>query len=447
MIINLIKSEKLFLTISFTLLLFGCDSRIPTKSDSNATASSNYTLEIAAQPFATDNGGNDVIVGEDIVGDFVKTRIDVILKDSTGNILPNKLIEFSATVGGESFGKFNVSSAYTNADGLATVSFLDEDQSAYDNAATPTYEGVSIEAKHVVNSQSFPVSIRFNVFDTTAVQLWPYQFNLSSNTTSIKVDDGVTSADLSAKISSRQYGQAIKDLEVYFESTNGRLSELSKYTDTLGIALVNFEDTGDPNEAGVSTIIARYQHPAFGTIIDSVQITILDTTYSGTPAYVEIPSSYPGELMVLGGGGLESTQICARVFDENGVLVNEPVNVTFTLGPNIPPGANLSNAGIIDSAFTANGEACVSINSGTGPGPVRVTASVVTDSGEVISATSTPVIIATGPPYYIEPDYNPQETEPIGGGFYLTEAAAIVYDRWYNPVSDSTYVYLSLIHI
>ena len=115
MIINLIKSEKLFLTISFTLLLFGCDSRIPTKSDSNATASSNYTLEIAAQPFATDNGGNDVIVGEDIVGDFVKTRIDVILKDSTGNILPNKLIEFSATVGGESFGKFNVSSAYTNA--------------------------------------------------------------------------------------------------------------------------------------------------------------------------------------------------------------------------------------------------------------------------------------------------------------------------------------------
>ena len=444
MINNLLCNKKIFLSICFILFIFSCDSRTPTKSDSTATASSNYSLEITAQPYATDIGGNDVIVGEDIVGDFVKTRIDVILKDSTGNILPNKLIEFSANVGGESFGKFNISSTYTNADGLATVSFLDEDQSAYDNAATPTYEGVTIDAKHVVDSQSFPASIRFNVFDTTAVQLWPYQFNLSSNTSSIKVDDGVTSADLSAKISSRQYGQAIKDLEIYFESTNGRLSELSKYTDTLGIALVNFEDTGDPNEAGVSTIIARYQHPAFGTIIDSVQITILDTTYSGTPAYVEIPSSNPGELMVLGGGGLESTQICARVFDENGVLVNEPVNVTFTLGPNIPSGANLSNAGIVDSAFTANGSACVSINSGTGPGPVRVTASVVTDSGEVISATSTPVIIATGPPYFIEPDYNPQESQPIGGGFYQTEAAAIVYDRWYNPVSDSTYVYWSM---
>ena len=243
MINNLLFNKKLFLSICFILFIFSCDSRTPTKSDSTATASSNYSLEITAQPYATDIGGNDVIVGEDIVGDFVKTRIDVILKDSTGNILPNKLIEFSANVGGESFGKFNISSTYTNADGLATVSFLDEDQSAYDNAATPTYEGVTIDAKHVVDSQSFPASIRFNVFDTTAVQLWPYQFNLSSNTSSIKVDDGVTSADLSAKISSRQYGQAIKDLEIYFESTNGRLSELSKYTDTLGIALVNFEDT------------------------------------------------------------------------------------------------------------------------------------------------------------------------------------------------------------
>ena len=442
--INFLQNEKLFLSICLILFLFSCDDRTPTKSDPASTASSNYTLELSAQPFATDIGGNDVIVGEDIVGDYVKTRIDVILKDSTGNILPNKLIEFSSSVGGESFGKFNISSTYTNADGLASVSFLDEDQSAYDNAATPTYEGVTVDVKHVVSSQDFSANIRFNVFDTTAVQLWPYQFNLSSNTGSIKIDDGITAADLSAKISSRQYGQAIKDLEVYFESTNGRLSELSKYTDTLGIALVKFEDTGDPNEAGVTTIISRYQHPAFGTIIDSVQITILDTTYSGTPAYVEIPSSYPGELMVLGGGGLESTQICARVYDENGVLVNEPVNVMFTLGPNIPSGANLSNAGIVDSAFTANGEACVSINSGTGPGPVRVTASVVTDSGEVISATFTPVIIATGPPYYIEPDYNPQESQPIGGGFYQTEAAAIVYDRWYNPVSDSTYVYWSM---
>ena len=441
---SIFESSRIFTVTLLAILLFSCDDRTPTKSDNSSTSSENYNLEIAAQPYATDAGGNAVVVGEDIVGSFVKTRIDVILKDSLGKVLPNKLIEFSAKAAGVSFGEFNINSTYTNADGLASVNFSDKDQAAYDNATTPLYEGVTVEAKHVVDKQEFPITIRFNVFDTAAVQLWPYQFNLSSNTSSIKVDDGLTSAELSAKITSRQYGQALKDLEVYFESTNGRLSELSKFTDTLGIALVDFSDTGDPEEAGVSTIVARYQHPVFGTLIDSVQITILDTTYSGTPAYVEIPSSYPGEIMVVGGGGLESTQICARVYDENGVLVNEPVNVTFTLGPNIPEGANINNAGISDSTYTADGEACVSINSGTGPGPVRVTATVLTDSGEVISATATPVIIATGPPYYIEPDYNPLESEPIGGGFYQTEAAAMVYARWYNPVADSTYVYWSM---
>ena len=441
---HIFESSRIFTVTLLAILLFSCDDRTPTKSDNSSTSSENYNLEIAAQPYATDAGGNAVVVGEDIVGSFVKTRIDVILKDSLGKVLPNKLIEFSAKAAGVSFGEFNINSTYTNADGLASVNFSDKDQAAYDNATTPLYEGVTVEAKHVVDKQEFPITIRFNVFDTAAVQLWPYQFNLSSNTSSIKVDDGLTSAELSAKITSRQYGQALKDLEVYFESTNGRLSELSKFTDTLGIALVDFSDTGDPEEAGVSTIVARYQHPVFGTLIDSVQITILDTTYSGTPAYVEIPSSYPGEIMVVGGGGLESTQICARVYDENGVLVNEPVNVTFTLGPNIPEGANINYAGISDSTYTADGEACGSINSGTGPGPVRITATVLTDSGEVISATATPAIIATGPPYYIEPEYNPQYTYPIGGGFYQTEAAAMVYDRWYNPVSDSTYVYWSM---
>ena len=441
---RIFESSRIFTVTLLAILLFSCDDRTPTKSDNSSTSSENYNLEIAAQPYATDAGGNAVVVGEDIVGSFVKTRIDVILKDSLGKVLPNKLIEFSAKAAGVSFGEFNINSTYTNADGLASVNFSDKDQAAYDNATTPLYEGVTVEAKHVVDKQEFPITIRFNVFDTAAVQLWPYQFNLSSNTSSIKVDDGLTSAELSAKITSRQYGQALKDLEVYFESTNGRLSELSKFTDTLGIALVDFSDTGDPEEAGVSTIVARYQHPVFGTLIDSVQITILDTTYSGTPAYVEIPSSYPGEIMVVGGGGLESTQICARVYDENGVLVNEPVNVTFTLGPNIPEGANINNAGISDSTYTADGEACVSINSGTGPGPVRVTATVLTDSGEVISATATPAIIAPGPPYYIEPEFNPQDTDPMGGGFYQTDAAAMVYDRWYNPVSDSTYVYWSM---
>ena len=175
---------------------------------------------------------------------------------------------------------------------------------------------------------------------------------------------------------------------------------------------------------------------------DSVQITIRDTS-SGIPAYIQITSASPPEIMVVGSGGSESTDICARVFDENGVLVQTPSIVTFTLGPELPDGANLNNSGIVDSAYSANGEACVSLNSGVAPGPVRVTA-VLMYEGEEIAATAIPVIIATGPPANIEAEYDPLNTTPTGGGYYLTEASAMVYDLWYNPVADSTYVYWTI---
>ena len=55
-----------------------------------------------------------------------------------------------------------------------------------------------------------------------------------------------------------------------------------------------------------------------------------------------------------------------------------------------------------------------------------------------------PVIIASGAPYHIEAEYDPNATEAIGGGFYQTECAAIISDIHYNPVEDSTYVYWSI---
>jgi len=381
-------------------------------------------------------------VGEDIQGPLVTTYIIAVLLDSLDQPQKDEMITFSAKVSGSDIGSFDTSTPKTNNDGLAVVQFSDGNVAAFDNGTTPTYEGVEVTALYTKGGTDFEASVRFGVFDTSAVELWPYQLNLSTNTNAIKLDDGITKAELSARINSRQYGNPISNVELYFESTNGYLSELSKLTDSTGNAEVEFSDTGDPNEIGVSTVSARYQHPVFGLVIDSVQITIRDTS-SGIPAYIQIPSSHPGEIMVVGGGGSESTDICARVYDENGVLVQTPYLVTFTLGPNIPEGANLNNAGIIDSAYTANGEACVSLNSGAAPGPIRVTAVLMYDSVS-ISATAIPVTIATGPPANIEAEYDPLNTMPVGGGYYQTEASAMVYDLWYNPVADSTYIYWTI---
>ena len=63
---------------------------------------------------------------------------------------------------------------------------------------------------------------------------------------------------------------------------------------------------------------------------------------------------------------------------------------------------------------------------------------------DALESITVPVVIASGAPYYIEAEYDPNSTEAIGGGFYQTECAAIVYDRWYNPVEDSTYVYWNI---
>ncbi len=439
------KMMKFFNIILITTGLFivSCDDRQPANSDENeATTSGAYKISVTAQSYGFDSNNNAVAVGEDIQGPLVTTYIIAGLLDSLDQPQKDELITFSAKVSGSDIGSFDTSTPKTNNDGLAVVQFSDGNVAAFDNGTTPTYEGVEVTALYTKGGTDFEASVRFGVFDTSAVELWPYQLNLSTNTNAIKLDDGITKADLSARINSRQYGNPISNVELYFESTNGYLSELSKLTDSTGNAEVEFSDTGDPNEIGVSTVSARYQHPVFGLVIDSVQITIRDTS-SGIPAYIQIPSSHPGEIMVMGGGGSESTDICARVYDENGVLVQTPYLVTFTLGPNIPEGANLNNAGIIDSAYTANGEACVSLNSGAAPGPIRVTAVLMHDSVS-ISATAIPVTIATGPPANIEAEYDPLNTMPVGGGYYQTEASAMVYDLWYNPVADSTYIYWTI---
>jgi hypothetical protein len=166
---------------------------------------------------------------------------------------------------------------------------------------------------------------------------------------------------------------------------------------------------------------------------------------------MEIPSSNPSEVVVRDGGGIESTDIRAEVYDSNGNLLTTPVTVNFRLEPalagcylNTPEETNVN-------VETINGIATVSLNSGTEPGPVRIIATANTPETSIcdslnseLESITVPVIIASGAPYHIEAEYDPNSTEAIGGGFYQTECAAIVYDKWYNPVEDSTYVYWNI---
>ena len=424
---------------SFTHPVFGTTSRSKQVSVIVQEDQTVFNLSLTAQPVVGPNN-NFVIVGEDVndlaplASEQVWTRITASVTDGDGNPVSGKLIEFLAIFGSDTTeNNFDLDYITSDAQGLAWVKFEDNGQSAIDNIGTPTYEGVTV----VGFIDEVVATARFNVYDQVS-DIWPYRLNLYKDRDFINLDNGLTKAEITAVLSNR-LNKPLKNVEITFSADLGFINDVTQ-TDTTGTAIEYFTDLGDPDDVGISTITANYQHPSFGLVTDSLQISIIDPTTSGIPAYIVIPASHPGDIMVTGGGGLESTNICAEVYDENGLLVDIPTEVTFELGPATPLGAVFSNN--LDTIITlsTDGIACVSLNSGTQPGPVYIIATVV----DSISATGIPVIIVTGPAFNIFPDYDVTSVDPIGGGFYQMEAAALVHDLHGNPVADTTYVYWSL---
>ncbi|HIA94439.1 MAG TPA: hypothetical protein EYO16_04095 [Candidatus Marinimicrobia bacterium] len=261
----------------------------------------------------------------------------------------------------------------------------------------------------------------------------------------IQLDGGETYATLTTRLLNK-LGNPVENAQINYEASRGFITATG-FTDSTGIDTVIFTDLGNPEDVGVADIVTTFSHPGFSneSIQDSLQIYIEDPTFQEC-SYMEIPSSYPGKIVVRDGGGIESTLIKAEVYDDNGNLINTPTPVVFTLNPLIGD-AYLDVVGqTTATAYTVNGVASVSINSGTSPGPVRIEVTCDCDQDGTIDLTSVdvPVIIASGAPYHIEAEYDPQATETIGGGFYRTECAAIISDTWYNPVEDSTYVYWNI---
>jgi len=261
----------------------------------------------------------------------------------------------------------------------------------------------------------------------------------------ISLDGGETIANIHTRLLNK-LGNPVGNAQINYTASLGFIAATG-FTDSVGVDSVLFTDLGNPEDVGVSDIMSTFSHPGFSGILiqDSLQVYIEDLSFQSC-AFMEIPSSIPGNIVVRDGGGLESTFIRAEVYDDNGTLINTPTPVVFTLEPLLGD-AYLETPGETSvTVYTVNGVASVSINSGTDPGPVRIVATCDCDQDGVVDLTSidVPVIIASGAPYHIEAEYDPNATEAIGGGFYQTECAAIVSDIHYNPVEDSTYVYWSI---
>ena len=445
MIINTFKSILVSFSIILVFSSLSCDDR---KVSALVTEDGLTLAFIEAQPVASGS-----TVGEAVVG-YAGVFLIVELRDADGDPVKGGVISFSAkALEGSSYksiGSFDVNTVTTGSDGSAFVTYnVSSGSGAVDNPTTPIFENVEITAYHGENLEA---STRFDVYGSKD-DIWPYTFTMTAPSPEEITLASDTPSDITCRLLNKN-GTPVRNVIVQIDAGEKGYIKIddnvvdSDTTNNNGEITFSFHDYGEQENIGIATVKALFQHPSISSsVIDSSTISIV--TQVGLVqecTYVEIASSVPDNIVVRDGGGIESTSIKAKLFDDNENLIDEPRLVRFVLNP-IMEGAYLEESGVTDtSVYTVNGIATVSVNSGTVPGPIRVEASVDCDEdGDYeINANAVPVIIASGAPYYIEPEYDPNSTEPIGGGFYKTQCAAIVYDKWYNPVEDSTYVYWSI---
>ena len=410
-------------------------------SDSaQVTIGTDNGLALQILPVTYDATSSTVVVGEDIVGNVSYTRLIATVTDTAGNVISGIPITFTATSSNIPVGSITYANEVSNTDGQVVAEFDDGGNVYKDNPGTPNYEGVTVVATF---GDKTTAPENFNVYAVDDV--WPYNLFVNTDTDVISLDGGETIANIYTRLLNK-LGNPVGNAQINYTASLGFIAATG-FTDSVGVDSVLFTDLGNPEDVGVSDIMSTFSHPGFSGILiqDSLQVYIEDLSFQSC-AFMEIPSSIPGNIVVRDGGGLESTFIRAEVYDDNGTLINTPTPVVFTLEPLLGD-AYLETPGETSvTIYTVNGVASVSINSGTDPGPVRIVVTCDCDQDGVVDLTSidVPVIIASGAPYHIEAEYDPNATEAIGGGFYQTECAAIISDIHYNPVEDSTYVYWSI---
>ena len=191
--------------------------------------------------------------------------------------------------------------------------------------------------------------------------------------------------------------------------------------------------------------------------------------FSGVGVNLEIIIPTDNNLMVTGGGGNESISITAEIKDGFGNYVDDEYAVIFTvpcpfpIDGSCPAGdgnknndiklngsPSIENSPPTAIAYSTNGKADVTLNSGNRPGIVSLIAelcskedinddgicdNVLSDAQRIVAA------ISTGPATYGKVVAGWTEADSTGGGIYSLPITASFWDKWTNPIADSTSVY------
>lgn len=389
------------------------EGAVLTASVNVAVGSSAVVFEptLALSVVGTDNAPVTALAGSQ------RATVRSVIKDSTGAIAPNTIVQFSLN---NPLLVFTPSSgsALTDAAGVATISVM---------PVAPTAAGaVTITATAVVGGKSATATSNLTV-------------GLGPLTVSSVAFAPAPSGSLPAQ-SSAALNIAITSGGELAQSAAGLvLSSLCVADGTATLVAGSFAN-------GVQT--ATYVNKGCSRITDVITASIgassLTTSIGVDPASIGtiqfVSSSSAGKSIVLrGSGGLgrqESALLTYRVVDQNNTgLAGVPVSFaasTATGGLTVLPATGTSDA---------NGNVTTTVSSGTIPTPVRVLAQA-SRSGRTITGLSDALLISTGLPmqkaFSLSVDaYNINGWNQDGNIANVTVRLA---DQYGNPISDNTSV-------
>lgn len=421
---------KLFECLSATALVMalaacggGGGSAATTAGSGTTTPGSTTPIIIAAPTLALTILNTDRVTssGISLVGGFVARAT---LKDSAGVPVISKLVTFK--LNGTGIAILTPDTALTNNQGIAEVAISPSSVSSIGAAtlsASADISGTALEGQADFSVQSSSLTLS----------------DVTVNSTSLP-SGGNTSVQVAALIGGKPATGI--PVNVSFTASCGRINSQSTASGGVSVAT---------SGSGVATAI--YDAVAEDGSLCSGSVTLTAFSAGATPQpktltvaaptanAIVFASAAPAQVFVSGSGAVEQAIVKFKVLSSTGVAL-PGVDVKFSIVTN-PGGVGLSAAGLTNSVTVAtlsNGEASVSVFSGTIPGPVKVRAELV--SAPSVFALSQNLTVASGPPSQrfmslaVE-TFNIEGFDIDGSSTQLTVRVA---DRQGNAVDDGTVI-------
>lgn len=242
-------------------------------------------------------------------------------------------------------------------------------------------------------------------------------------------------------------GFAVTNTKVIFKSDLGSMNPASVFSDSSGVAKVKFDYSTIESVPENDVVIEAYVKDKDSGIMNSTNVTF------GSPAVPEVNSlqfdEQPISLQVAGTGGPESADLNVTIYDYQGALITEPMEIAFwfDMTKTTADDAKINNEVAIseDTAqivTSVDGVASVSISSGIKSGNATVVAKSVANGIEAVKGN---IIVQAGAPETVEfvmPGHN--TGEDMGAGTWKVQIAALINDTYGNPVGDGTAVFFQI---